>query len=320
MRHAAMPASREPAFATPAIAPPAQRWLVFSPAARLVNFAVTMIVASLLVESLAHALGWSAAEADPLLRALATLLGQVAAPLAAYVVLVRGVERRPLTELSLRRLPAQGGLGLLIGTVLMGATVAALWLLGSYRVAGTNPAADWVPAVLVVGLGAGLGEEIVSRGALFRIVEEGLGTWWALAISAAFFGAMHLGNPAATLWSSAAIALEAGVLLGLLYHVTRSLWVCAGMHLAWNVLQGTVFGIAVSGHPADGFLVASLTGPTWLSGGAFGAEASVMALLACGSASAVLLVIALRRGSIVAPAWKRRASAASATPGRRPLR
>ena len=320
MRRSALPALPAPslpalAFTTPADAAPRQRWLVFSPLARLVNFAVTMVAVSFLVGSLMYGLGWSAEDADPLRRALATLLAQIVPPLAAYVLLVRGVERRPLAELSLRGLPGQGGLGLLIGAGLMSATVAALWLLGSYHVVGTNPSAHWLPAVLVVGIGAGLGEEIVSRGALFRIVEEGLGTWWALVISAAFFGAMHLGNPAATAWSSAAIAIEAGLLLGLLYHVTRSLWVCAGMHLAWNVLQGTVFGIAVSGHPADGFLVASLSGPTWLSGGAFGAEASVAALLACGSASAVLLWVALRRGSIVPPAWKRRPPVPPTTPG-----
>ena len=136
----------------------------------------------------------------------------------------------------------------------------------------------------------------------------------SLAISAVFFGAAHIANPAATLWSSAAIAIEAGILLALVYHVTRSLWACAGLHAAWNIMQGTVYGIPVSGTHADGFLVSTRTGPDWLSGGAFGAEASVVAL-ACGVAvSAVLLVIALRRGSIVAPSWRRRAVSADVAP------
>ena len=301
-----MDANRTLAFATPANAPLWQRRLVFSPLARIVSFVVTVVAASFLLGAVFHLLGWTDKRADALLRALATLGMQVVPALLAYLVLVRGVERRSVAELSLRRLPTQGGLGLLIGIVLISLTVALLWLLGSYHVLRTDAAADWVPAVLVVGLGAGLGEEIVSRGVLFRIVEEGLGTWWALAISALFFGAAHLGNPAATVWRSAAIAIEAGILLGLLYHVTRSLWICVGMHLAWNVMQGTVFGIAVSGHPADGFLVATLSGPDWLSGGGFGAEASVVALLVCTTLSAVLLAIALRRRSIVPPAWKRR--------------
>lgn len=302
------------AFATPATATPRQRWLVFSPVARLVYFTVTMFAAGLLIGSIMHLAGGSAADTSPLMQALAEMVWRLVPAAVAYVALVRAVERRPLTELALPRLPAQGGLGLLIGTVLIGTTVAVLWLSGSYRVIGTNPHATWVPAVLVLGLGAGLGEEIVSRGALFRIVEEGMGTWWALAISASFFGAMHLRNPGVTPWSLATV-VAAGVLLGLLYHVTRSLWVCAGMHLAWNVLQGTVFGIAVSGYPAHGFLVARLSGPEWLSGGAFGAEGSVVAFLVCLSCSALLLGIALRRRSIVSPAWKRRATASVTTPG-----
>jgi len=294
------------AFATPPSATVWQRRLVFSPLARIVNFVVTMIAVSFLLGSVFHLLGWTAKDADPLLHTLAELLSRTVPAVIAYLALVRGVERRPVAELALRRLPAQGGQGLLIGIALMSLTVALLWLLGSYHVLRTNPDPNWVPAVLVVGLGAGLGEEIVFRGVLFRIVEEGLGTWWSLAISALFFGGVHLGNPGATPWSSIAIAIEAGILLGLLYHVTRSLWICAGMHLAWNVLQGTVFGIAVSGLPADGFLVAKLTGPAWLSGGGFGAEASVVALLVCTTLSAVLLAIAWRRRSIVPPAWKRR--------------
>jgi membrane protease YdiL (CAAX protease family) len=303
------------AFVTPAHATVWQRRLVFSPLGRIVNFVVTMIAASFVTGAAFHLLGWNAKDADPVLHAVAELIERLVPALVAYLILVRGVERRPVAELSLRRLPAQGGFGLAIGIGLMSLTVAVLGLLGSYHVLRTNPAADWVPAVLVVGIGAGLGEEILFRGVLFRIVEEGLGTWWSLAISALFFGAVHLGNPGATLWSSLSIAIEAGILLGLLYHVTRSLWICAGMHLAWNVLQGTVFGIAVSGLPADGFLVAKMTGPAWLSGGDFGAEASVVALLICTTLSAVLLGIARRRRSIVPPAWRRRTPpAAAATP------
>ena len=78
-------------------------------------------------------------------------------------------------------------------------------------------------------------------------------------------------NLGASLWSSTAIAIEAGLLLAMVYHLTRSLWACVGLHAAWNIMQGAVYGIPVSGNPEDGFLVAKMTGPDWLSGGAFGA-------------------------------------------------
>jgi uncharacterized protein len=140
---------------------------------------------------------------------------------------------------------------------------------------------------------------------IFRIVEEGLGTWWALLISALFFGGAHIFNPGATLWSSAAIAIEAGLLLAMIYHVTRSLWACIGLHAGWNIMQGTVYGIPVSGGASKGWLISNRTGPDWLSGGVFGAEASVVALLACSLVTLALLVVALRRSSIVPPRWWR---------------
>jgi uncharacterized protein len=220
---------------------------------------------------------------------------------------VKRVERRRLVELAPRRWPGLLA-GAAAGLVLFTLAVGLLWLVGSYHVIGINVHADWLLALLTVGLGAGISEEIVFRGVLFRIAEEGLGTWGALLISALFFGAAHIMNPDATLWSSAAITVEAGLLFGMLYHVTRSLWPCIGLHAAWNFTQGTVYGIPVSGIHADGWLVSQRTGPDWLSGGAFGAEASVLMLSLCLLCTVALMVLAWRRGSIVRPSWYRKKS------------
>lgn len=293
------------AFTTRPDAPGWQRWLVLSPVARIVLFAAMLIGFGLLVHVVTRMLGWTAKSASPLQHALATLAVQLLPALAGYLILVRLIERRRVDELALADIPAFGTAGLMGGAVLFSLMVAVLWLVGSYHVTGTNPHVDWLPAVLVAGIGAGIGEEILVRGVLFRIVEEGLGSWWALAISALFFGAAHLANPAATLWSSAAIAISAGVLLALVYAVTRSLWACVGLHAAWNIMQGTVYGIPVSGTKANGWLVSYRTGPDWLSGGAFGAEASVVALALGLIVSSILLLAALRRHSLVPPAWRR---------------
>ncbi|HET6804853.1 MAG TPA: type II CAAX endopeptidase family protein [Frateuria sp.] len=289
------------AFVTPTDAPRWQRWLVFSPVARLVFFTLLLVVASMLSWLVPAGPAESAAA-----RGLREFGFRAVAPLLAYLALVKLIERRPLRELAWRRLAPDGALGLAAGALLFSAVVGALWLLGSYHVVGTNPDAHWVLAAMTVGLGAGIGEEIICRGVLYRIIEEGLGSWIALLVSALFFGAAHLSNPGATLWAGLAIAIEAGILLALIYLVTRSLWVCMGLHAAWNFMQGTVFGIPVSGTTADGWLVSTRSGPDWLSGGVFGAEASVVALTLCTLASAVLLVAAVRRGLIVPPCWLRR--------------
>ncbi|HUB88303.1 MAG TPA: type II CAAX endopeptidase family protein [Dyella sp.] len=303
------------AFRTPPGVPAWQRWLLYSPPARIVIFAAIAFGVGYVLHGTFASLGWLAKTATPLQHALAGLTIELFFSVIAYLVLVCMVERRSPRELSLRTLPTYGVAWFVAGLLLFSTVVGVLWLCGSYHVLGTNPQVNWLPAVLVAGVGAGIGEEIITRGVLFRIVEEGLGTWWALLISAVFFGGAHIFNPSATLWSSAAIAIEAGILLALVFHVTRTLWACIGLHAAWNIAQGTIYGIPVSGTGGSGLLVSSRTGPDWLSGGAFGAEASVVALAVCTSVSVVLLLIALRRGSIVRPSWSRRVSATyEATP------
>jgi hypothetical protein len=293
------------AFVTPMDAPQWQRWLVLSPAARIVFLAAMLFGFGMVTRAAVIALGWTSKAADPLHHALATLCLQLVPALLGYAILVRLIERRRMRELSARAIPTYGIAGLIMGAVLFSLVVGVLWLAGSYHVVGTDPQVDWLPGVLVVGIGAGISEEIIARGVIFRVVEEGLGTWWALLISALFFGGAHIFNPGATLWSSAAIAIEAGLLLAMIYHVTRSLWACIGLHAGWNIMQGTVYGIPVSGGAIKGWLISNRTGPDWLSGGVFGAEASVVALLLCSLLTATLVLVALRRGSIVPSPWWR---------------
>ena len=294
------------AFTTPPAAPRWKRWLLFSPLARIVIFVLLFMALSFATGALMHVLGWLGKDVPATVHGLAQLLVRAVPALLAYLLLVRFVERRPLTELAPRRLLPDGAIGAAAGLLLFSAVVGVLYLLGSYRVTGTHPDAAWLPAMLMFGLGAGIGEEIITRGVLFRIVEEGLGTWVALIVSALIFGAAHIANPGATLWSSATIAIGGGLLFGLVYHVTRSLPVCMGLHAAWNFAQGTIYGIPVSGLKADGWLVSTRSGPDWLSGGVFGAEASVIALTLCSLGTLALLAVAVRRGSIVPRrSWRR---------------
>ena len=287
------------AFSTPPDVSRWLRWVVFSPVARIVFFAAMLVGFGFATHALVTMLGWTVKTATPLQHALATLSLQLLPALIAYLVLVKLIEQRRVRELSLRAVTTFGIGGFMTGAVLFSIVAGLLWLLGVYHVTGISPNVKWLPQVLVAGVSAGIGEEIIARGVIFRIIEEGLGTWFALIVSALFFGGAHIFNPGATVWSSAAIAIEAGVMLALLYHVTRSLWACIGLHAAWNIMQGTIYGIPVSGGAVDGWLVSNRTGPAWLSGGVFGAEASVVALLVCSLLTAGLLMVAQRRGSIV---------------------
>jgi membrane protease YdiL (CAAX protease family) len=223
--------------------------------------------------------------------------------LLAYWLLAKAIERRPLSELDWRKSP-QLLWGLLAALLLFALVAAELWAANAYSISGWGDSPLWT-LFLLTAVVPGITEEIISRGILFRLTEEGLGTWIALLVSALFFGFAHIANPGATAWSSIAISVEAGLLFGLLYHVTRSLWWCIGLHAGWNFVQGAVFGIPVSGIRVDGLLESRLQGPDWLDGGSFGAEASLLTVLTCSTISLWLLQRMLRTRSVVAPFWKR---------------
>jgi hypothetical protein len=117
---------------------------------------------------------------------------------------------------------------------------------------------------------------------------------------------LHLLNPGATLLNAAAISIEAGVLLAAAYMLTRRLWLCIGTHIAWNFTQGGIFSVAVSGGENKGLLRSTLVGPDWLTGGTFGAEASVVALVVCFAAGIVLIVLAIKKRNVVPAFWANR--------------
>ena len=126
-------------------------------------------------------------------------------------------------------------------------------------------------------------EELLFRGFVFQRLVDGIGAPTALLLMAAVFAAAHWGNPgmlgATEIWASVDLAL-AGLLLGLAYVRTGSLALPIGMHFGWNWIQGSVLGFDVSGlHQAGWLLPHLLDRPQWLSGGAFGPEASVFAVV-----------------------------------------
>jgi len=238
---------------------------------------------------------------DKSLRGLGALL-LAAVALVAYRAYVRVIEKRPVTELSGRRAGLEWGSGLALGGLLFSITIGILAAFGVYSVTGQN---GWqsMLSFLPVCIFAGIFEEVLIRGILFRILEQWLGSWIALAISAIIFGALHLFNPGATLFAGAAIAIEAGILLAAAYMLTRRLWFCIGLHMAWNFTQGGIFSVAVSGGKSKGLLQSKMIGPDWLTGGAFGAEASAVALAVCLAAGLVLLVWAVKKGNVMPASW-----------------
>ena len=191
------------------------------------------------------------------------------------------------------------------GALLISICVGLAALAGVYSISGTDDFADWMQVVFLFGLYAGFFEELLLRGVVHRWLEEMTGTWIALAISSLVFGFGHAWNDNATFFSSLAISIEAGVLLGAAYILTRSLWLAIGLHAGWNVVQA-LWDVPVSGNDVDGLVAATLAGPPLLAGGGFGLEATIFALLVATSAGIWMLWLAAKRGRIVKPMWSRK--------------
>ena len=225
--------------------------------------------------------------------------------LGAYWLFVRYLERRPVDEFAVRPAAGELAVGVAIGLAILTVVVGVMAALGTYRLVGVNPAGQVLPLALASGIFPGFSEEIALRALFFRLFERWLGSWAALALSAAFFGLGHLGNPNATWLAAVGIAFEAGIMLAAVYMITRRLWVAIGLHAAWNVAEGGIYGTPVSGLQVDGLLRPWIGGSDLVTGGAFGPEAGLPAMVAATALGIGLLVVAWRRDRFVAPSWVR---------------
>lgn len=279
----------------------------------LKNPAIRMVVALfwIAIPFMAVATPFNLFVSDKSVRRVGALL-LTAIVLSAYWTYVRIVERRPVNELSRPGMLRELGTGVLLGAFLFCATVGVLATLGVYQVTGSNGWAAMlapVPGFVLFGVL----EEVVMRGVVFRILEQSLGSWIALAISAAIFGLLHLLNPEATLLNAGAVMVEGGIMLAAAFMLTRRLWLCMGTHIAWNFTEGGIFSATVSGGDIKGLLQARLAGVHWLTGGAFGAEGSVVAVTICTAAGLLLIAKAVRKGNVVQPFWSAKSSAVRAS-------
>ncbi|GAA2150732.1 CPBP family intramembrane glutamic endopeptidase [Actinomadura napierensis] len=246
--------------------------------------------------------------------ALTLVVGMATAVLApvVYAWVVRRTEHRAPAEIATKGAAPAVGRGMLIGFVMFAAVIANIAFLGDYRVDGFGSVSGTF-ALLGFMAAAAVTEELLFRGILFRIIEGRIGTWAALALTALLFGLSHLTNADATLWGAIAIAIEAGGMLAAAYAATRNLWVPIGLHFAWNFAESGIFGTEVSGNGDNkGLLDGVTSGPSLVTGGKFGPEASLYAVGAGFALTVVFMWLAHRRGHLV-PARRRGAGRAAAT-------
>jgi len=220
---------------------------------------------------------------------------QQALIVSAASLVCQGLRRRPVADLLGAfdgRWPRQFLLGAMGGALLM--LIPAL-LLGVAGAVSWRLNADWTsvvgPMLALIGAAA-VTEELLFRGFLFQRLIDGLGAWPAQVLIGALFTLTHsdaLREQGALGYLAGANIFLASIMFGLAYLRTRSLAMPLGLHLAANAVQGPMLGLGVSGDDQPGLLSARFHGaPEWLTGGAFGLEASVPGLACVIALTAIL--------------------------------
>lgn len=223
----------------------------------------------------------------------------------SYTYLFKFYEKRKITEFSKKGIVKNLTLGIALGVILQSLTILVIYLKGGYSVLAINSILFVIP-LFAMAFTSAIFEEILFRGIIFRILEEKLGTFIALLISAFFFGASHLANPNSSLSAGIGLAIQAGLLLGAAYVYTRNLWFPIAIHFSWNFTQSAIFGANVSGNAiSKTFITSKIEGAEWFTGGEFGPEGSIQATAFCFVATIILQILSSREGKIIKPFWNK---------------
>lgn len=220
---------------------------------------------------------YTASESDSYLINIPIFLITAVVLLLLYNLLIRYVEANDACKIASRKDISSIGNGLFIGFSYFIIVTVTMSLCGYYHIKSIQ--FDWEKQLFSFTLFflVAVSEEIFFRGILFRMINRRWNIWAALVISALIFGGLHILNNNATLWSSIAIAIEAGSLLGAAYAYSKNIWLPIGIHWIWNYTQGNILGFPVSGEDnVTSIITPEISGPQWLTGGSFGAEASVI--------------------------------------------
>ena len=227
---------------------------------------------------------------------LARLAGGIFIPLLQSVFLLfllaigwsilNSFRHRPITLRALFGLPDRSsagrewllgsavgwGLALLVTLplALSGALAPQLWLVPhAWLLAGV--------ALLSTALET-LAIEAAFRGFALRALSERLGPSWAsivLAVLYAFAANLAFGN-----WVGMLVSCSLALLLSIAWFRTHGLWLGWGLHFAWNIALGLIFGLPVVGSADLSSLVQTQPqGPRWLTGSGFGPSCAILSFM-----------------------------------------
>jgi membrane protease YdiL (CAAX protease family) len=274
--------------------------------AKVLNFFLTKIVIAVAVivgliaavESLVRPEFDKTSLSDDAKNLLITMI-EVIFSLCGYIFLFRTYEKRPIKELSASTFWENATLGLMIGVLLQSLFIVIIWIFGTYALVHVNSLSVLITP-FCFALTAGFVAEILFVGVLFRLIEEQLGTYTALAILILLFALLHINSKGATLLSVCATAIQAGFMLPAAFVFGRSLWLPIFLHFGWDFAEPGIFGGINPGTSiAQGLFTSKITGSALITGSDTGPHNSIQSLILCSLAGILFLLSAKRKNNFI---------------------
>lgn len=141
-----------------------------------------------------------------------------------------------------------------------------------------------MPMVVLFTIGwmiQGFSEELVCRSLFMNGFTAFISVKSAILLNSLIFSFLHIGNNGINIIALINLFMS-GLVYSLLFYLKDSIWIAAAAHSFWNMIQGNLFGISVSGFPVARATIfkTEFFGPKLLTGGEFGIEASLLCTLA----------------------------------------
>jgi len=220
-----------------------------------------------------------------------------------YSLVFRLYERRKITELSGKHLIPETLMGFLVGFLSISFVLLILFIIGHFQILATYSATMLLLPLSAITLFA-LIEEILFRGILYRITEDSLGSLIALILTSIPFGVFHILNKYVNIYSIVCATLL-GLLMGILYTLTKRLWLPISAHVGWNFAQVVFISNVSSITDYTGLFESRLEGSPLLIGGKFGIEDSLITIVLLGVLCAQFFIMIWKKGRLEKPFWKK---------------
>lgn len=297
---------------------------VLHPVWRVIIYLVTFLIAEFALDLLIGifyglVLAMTGASAEEIAQSLVTggfpgplllMIGVSRLVIALGLALLLGhfLDREPVETMGLE--PTRVGKDVAVGLALGVGTMA---LIGGILLA-LNPQSPWPGRAVWWGFlldavalfPAAAAEEVAFRGYLQRALTTWRGPAVGVLVPSILFTLFHALNPNVSPLALVNIAL-AGAVFAVAVERTGTLWLPIAYHYAWNLTQGPVLGLPVSGMTWNGLLALPVGGPSWLTGGDFGPEGGLLSTMVLLLSLLPLWALTRRPASLAGVARRQRA-------------